>query len=93
METILDEGKHFKTARIFFDDQKKGMAIAIPEVVKCLCGSLDVDELLNDNTLLRYSMRLFRAVILEKIMLKWTIYTDHNNERRISNVALHQLPK
>ena len=93
LETILDEGKHFKTARIFFDDQKKGMAIAIPEVVKCLCGSLDIDELLNDNTLLRYSMRLFRAVILEKIMLKWTIYTDHNNERKISNVALHQLPK
>ncbi|MGK3742181.1 MAG: hypothetical protein ACI90V_009035 [Bacillariaceae sp.] len=95
LKTILENnGRHaYKSAIIYFDnDDDIGQAIANPDVMKSLCGSLDVAELLDNNdTLCIHSMRFLRALLLEHVIVKWTIYVDDDNELKIAKAVLHQL--
>jgi len=93
LKIILDHDRQYKSARIYFEENGVGQAIAGPAVLKSLCGSLDVAELLDDNTLCNYSMRFLRALIMEYVVLKWTIYIDDDNEMKVSNAVLHQYPE
>lgn len=94
LKTILENDRHaYKSAIIYLDnDDDIGQAIASPDVMESLCGSLDVTELLeNNDTLCTHSMRFLRALILEHVILKWTIYIDDDNELKIAKAVLHQL--
>ena len=64
---------------------------ALPSVLKTLCGSLDIVELSNHETLCKYSIGLLQALLQKDTILEWTLRKEKTN-LMIVKATLHRLP-
>lgn len=98
---LEDDFGSFRSARILLNDtvvvgarddnsSQNDSSISIsPNVVRTLCGDLDVYELVHDDKLAHYSMLLLKALIEDCIKLLWTIVITSGGEPLATKVQLH----
>jgi hypothetical protein len=97
LRTITRNDESFNEAIIHLeknDDQVCNTGIlATPDVLKILCGSLDVAELSNDEKLCMHSMRFLQDLLQGHIVLDWTLNKNKQNDVKIVKATLHLVPE
>jgi hypothetical protein len=81
------------TAKVHFHTKSgyRNPVEVAPSVLQCLCGGLDPSDLVSDKSLCQHSMDFVRALIHDKVQLKWTINWEHPVPI-VTKVVLHKLP-
>mmetsp|Transcript_14303 Transcript_14303/g.33206 ORF Transcript_14303/g.33206 Transcript_14303/m.33206 type:complete len:499 (+) Transcript_14303:226-1722(+) len=99
LQTILaSNDRFFRTAMVDLETKccygkvSSSTIEATPDVLKTLCGSLDVDELSSDETLRSYSMGFLRGLINEGVVLEWRLVEDEDKNLTIVKAVLHRIP-
>jgi hypothetical protein len=97
LRTITGKDASFNEAIILLeknDEQtSKTGILASPDVVKSLCGSLDVVELSNNEMLCMHSMRFLQDLLQGHAVLDWALYKNKHNDLEIVKATLHRLPE
>ena len=95
LTTIRDKNDGTFRGPLIYLDQNEGQVgneglLALPSVLKTLCGSLDIAELSNHEILCTHSMNLLQALLQEDTILEWTLRKEKTN-LMIVKVTLHRL--
>lgn len=65
-----------------------------PSVLQCLCGGLDAEDMVDDDSLCRHAINFIQALLRDKVQLKWSIDYSPPNQTLIPivvKVVLHGL--
>lgn len=97
LKTITRKDESFNEAIIHLEKNDEQVCrtgiLATPDVVKTLCGSLDVAELSNDEKLCMHSMRFLQDLLQEHIVVDWTLNKSKHNNVTIGKATLQRLPE
>lgn len=97
LRTVTGNDGNFNRATIYLENSDEQVSktgiLATPNVLKVLCGSLDVAELSNNKRLCMYSMRFLQDLLHEHIILNCTLNKDSYKTMKVVNVSLHHMPE